>query len=291
MSEKPRLSVVVACYNTGAYLDEALDSIYGQSFGDFELILADDGSTDAATRNALSRAALRPRAALLRLPHRGAPAARNAAISLARGELLCAVDSDDRVLETWFEDAISALDGDPGLSFVSHWLRAFGDEDWEWRPETCDLASVLDSFNLNGATVVRRAAVDAVGGYEESLAQGCEDWDLWIRLVAAGHRGVILPRVYYLYRQRPGSLSRFMARGLLHPQLVARLVQRHRSLYAEHLRGLLVARAGRLAALDQGLVALDAEYHGPLGEALLARRAERAALAAARPPVPDEEAR
>lgn len=291
MSARPRLSVVVACYNSGSYLDEALDSIYAQSFGDFELILADDGSSDDATRQALARARLRPRAALLRLPHRGAPAARNAALARARGEFLCAVDSDDRVLETWFEDAIAVLDREPALSFVSHWLRAFGDEDWEWRPEGCDLPSVLDTFNLNGAALVRRAALEAVGGYDESMAQGCEDWDLWIRLVAAGHRGVILPRVYYLYRQRAGSLSRSMAHGLLHPQLVARLVQRHRGLYAAHLGPLLLARARRLALLEQGLLALDAEYHGPLAESLVARRSERAAAAGARRAARDAEVR
>ena len=79
---------------------------------------------------------------------------------------------------------MATLDARPDLSFVSHWLQTFGDEQWEWTPLRNDLGILLDYNVLNGAAMFRRTLVGDVGGFDESMREGCEDWEFWIR----GHR-------------------------------------------------------------------------------------------------------
>ena len=85
VSDTPKVSVIVPCYNLGEYLDEAVNSVLGQTFQDFEIIVVDDGSTDEAT-NALLADYRRPRTRVLRAPHGGLGAARHLAIASAQGE-------------------------------------------------------------------------------------------------------------------------------------------------------------------------------------------------------------
>jgi glycosyltransferase involved in cell wall biosynthesis len=273
----PRISVIVPCHDDGAYLDEALDSVFAQTLPDFEVVIADDGSTDPDTRARLGRID-RPRTRVLALPaSRGPAAARNAAIAAATGELLCALDADDRLAPECFARCVAELDRDPGLCFVSFWLRAFGAEDWEWRKERCDLAALLAECTVGTAALVRRAAVVAAGGYDEAPELiGNEDWDLWLRLVARGGRGVILPEVLFHYRRRPGSLSTATTQGERHLRFTRFFVDKHRELYQAHLGEVLVWRERDLAGL------LEANYTLERQIASLEAHAERRAREAGR---------
>ena len=96
------------------------------------------------------------------------------------------------------------------MVFVSHWLETFGDEHWTWTPERCELPALLARNAVNGAALVRREAFEAVGGYDESMREGCEDWDFWLRLVERGFPGTIIPEVLFYYRRRADSMSRDM---------------------------------------------------------------------------------
>src|SRR5262245_62911105 len=186
------------------------------------------------------------------------------------------LDADDRLEPTLLEKSVAALEEDPSLAFVSHWLRAFGDETGDWTPTRCDLTTLLDLNTVNGAALVRRSAVDAVGGFDESLRDGCEDWDLWIALVERGFRGTILPEVLYAYRRRPGSLSRAMLAGAGHPELYRRLAEKHAEAFREQLPSLLGRRDSDLCRLEAHLHDLELEHERWPGPEL-ARHREHAA--------------
>src|SRR5207249_10386848 len=111
----------------------------------------------------------RPRTRVLHTAHRGVSAARNVGIANATGTYLCALDADDRLDPGYFEKAVPVLDADPSIAFVSCWLRTFGDEQWEWKPEGCDLPALLWEDTVLTASLVRREAVLAVGGYDEQM--------------------------------------------------------------------------------------------------------------------------
>jgi glycosyltransferase involved in cell wall biosynthesis len=253
-----RVSIVVTCFNLGEFLAEALESVDRQTFQDHELIIVDDGSDDAATLATLESCKAQG-LQVLRTANRGLSAARNAGIAATSAEFVCCLDADDRLLPTMLERSVSVLDGSPDLAFASHWLRAFGHESWDWRPELCDFPDLLDVNTVNGAALVRRTAIEAVGGYDETWRDGCEDWDLWISMVERGYRGTIIPEFLFEYRRRLNSMSRVMQRRIGHPELYRRLMAKHSGTFRAHLSPLLLRRERDLATLRRHVQAMELE--------------------------------
>ena len=252
----PRVSVLMPCFNQGAFIHEAIESVLAQTVLDAEIVVVDDGSTDADTVARLD-ALQTPRTTVLRTPNRGLPAARNLAAKHARGDVFCALDADDRLAPVWFERALTILDGRPELAVVSHWLQAFGDESWTWTPGSCELPALLARNTVNGAALVRRAAFEAVGGYDETMRDGCEDWDFWLRLVERGFQGAIVPEVMFHYRRNASSMSRVMISGDDYRRVLEQLVSRHEAAYRAHLVDVIVAGARETEHLQAETAAMD----------------------------------
>jgi len=270
----PRVSVIVPCYNLGVFLDEAVSSVLAQTFQDFEILVVDDGSTDAETRALVDRYE-RPRTRVIRIEHAGLAAARNAGVAAARGEYLCALDADDRLAPAFLEKTVRTLDGDPSIAFASTWLRTFGTEEWEWKPERCDLPTLLSENTVLTASLVRRSAVADVGGYDTAMpVQGDEDWDLWLRLVERGHRGTILREVLFEYRRRPGSMSTICWHGPGHLPLAKYRIAMHEDAYRAHLSGVLRRQDDESAALLRHNDELERLIGSDLEPAVAARREE-----------------
>mgnify|MGYP003337977157 CR=1 FL=1 len=274
----PAVSVIIPCFNLGRYLEEAVVSVRRQTFHDFEIIVVDDGSTDPETSAVLDRC-VGNEATVLREPHRGLAAARNTAIASARGRYLCALDADDRLLPTFLEKTVAVLERDPAVTFVSAWLRTFGDESWEWTPERCDLPTLLSENTVLTAAVVRAEAVEAVGRFNTGMpVQGDEDWDLWLSLVERGYRGVILPEILFEYRRRPGQMSTDCWWGPGHLPLAEYRIARHASSYREHLVDVLLRQDRDLSALLRANDARERYLATELEPFVEARRAQLTAL-------------
>lgn len=274
----PRISVLVPCFDDGEWIDEAIGSVRAQTLQDFEIVVVDDGSTD---RKTLERLAAIERAGItvLHTANRGLPAARNHAARHASGSIFCALDADDRLAPTWFERGLAVLDSRPDVAFVSHWLEAFGDEHWTWSPSSCDLPALLARNTVNGAALVRRSAFESIGGYDETMRDGCEDWDFWLRLVERGSSGAIVPEVLFYYRRRTGSMSRTMtSEGRAAP--IEALVTRHEDQYRMHLIDVLTAKEQESGALEREVHDLLRNDLTVLTPALARAAEERAALAA-----------
>jgi len=279
----PRVSVVIPCYNLGRWLDEAVSSVLAQTFQDFEILIVDDGSTDAVTRDLLDGYA-RPKTRVFRIAHGGLAAARNHGIEHARGRYLCALDADDTLEPAFLEKLVHTLDADPSLTFGSCWLRTFGDESWDWTPERCDLPTLLWEDTVLTAALVRRAAVEAVGGYDTAMPeQGDEDWDLWLTLVERGYRGVILPEILFEYRRRPGSMSTICWHGSAHLPLAAYRFDKHREMYGRFLNDVLRHQDAETAELLRANDELERYMTSELAPALASRRKELETLRARLP--------
>ncbi len=274
----PKVSVIVPCYNLGAYLDEAVESVLGQTFQDFEIVIVNDGSTDPETNQLLVNYR-RPKTRVVQSDNRGLPAARNLAIAHSFGAYLCALDADDRLAPTFLERTTRILDEDRSVAFVSCWLRTFGTEDWVWKQDRCDLATLLGECTVATPSLVRREAVREVGGYDEKMiVQGYEDWDLWISLAEQGFLGVIVPEVLFYYRRRHGSMSETCCRGETHLNLMRYLVTKHEASYRQHLLELLVQKEATSCDLLKATYALDREIDSRLVPIIELRRQELARL-------------
>lgn len=190
----PIVSIVMPTFNRSEFLPAALDSVRAQTFTDWELIVADDGSDDA-TRNYLRTLPAPPRVRVLWLPHSGRPAvARNAAIREARGEYIAFLDSDDLWLPRKLACQTASLRRHEHRCW-SHTRFAIADAAGrvvEAAPGGMHAAKagwIRDSL-LRGETVialptvmVARADLEQLGAFDEGLRM-CEDDELWFRLAA-----------------------------------------------------------------------------------------------------------
>jgi glycosyltransferase involved in cell wall biosynthesis len=273
-----RISVLVPCYNLGAYLDEAVESALAQEHDNLEILVVNDGSTDPET-NRLLADYRRPKTRVFQSENRGPAGARNLALAHATGDYLCALDADDRLAPGYFARAAPMLDADPSLAFVSSWLQMFGAEETLWKQERCDLPALLAECTVCTAALVRKQAADAVGGFDESLpAFGYEDWDFWISIVEKGFRGVILPEVFFYYRRRPGSVSSVACFGETQLRLWQALIDKHRESYSRHVVDVLLWKDGEIADWMRGSRELERIVSDELPARLSRREAELARL-------------
>lgn len=270
----PAVSVIIPCFNLGAYLAEAADSVLSQTVDDYEILVGDDGSNEEETRKVVAGFA-RPKTRVFRFPHRGLAATRNALIAEAHGTYLCALDADDRLRPTYLEQTLQTFERDSGLTFVGTRLQMFGTETGVW-PGTlrCDLAALLVDDTVHTAALVRRDAVLAAGGYDERMpVQGDEDWDLWISIVERGGRGVILDEVLFDYRRRDGSMVQHCQTAEAHRVLHEYIVAKHAIAYRTHWQEVVESRESDIAQLRAAITPLERSIATELAPGI-ARRTE-----------------
>jgi len=209
----PRVSVVLATHNQAVWLGEAIDGVRAQTFADWELVVVDDGSTDG-TADVVRRYADDSRIRYLAQERAERSRARNRGIAETSGELVAFLDADDRWRPGKLARQVAALDADAAAGLCYTVARFIGPEGEELplrkpsgRPPSGDVFATLMRANvvILASVVVRRAGLDAVGGFDPAAAMtGCEDWDLWLRL-AQRYPAVGIDEELTLYRRHPGN--------------------------------------------------------------------------------------
>ena len=206
----PIVSVLIPTYNGAATLAETLASVFAQSFADFEVIVIDDGSTDA-TPDVLA-AAGDSRLRVVRQPNAGISAARNRGIAEARGEFIALLDHDDLWPADKLAWQVAALQADPAAVMAYGWTEQFGEGGGPAPIPHAPAGEVGDAFLRHnwiaspGQTLIRADALRTVGGFDPTL-WGADDWDLYVRLAAAGPF-VYQPKIALLYRIHATNSSR-----------------------------------------------------------------------------------
>jgi glycosyltransferase involved in cell wall biosynthesis len=220
------VSVVVPVYDQGAYLPATLESLRRSGVEDLDVVVVDDGSTDPGTVAVLDAVATSGAVSVLRCPHRGLSAARNAGLRRAVGDVVLVLDADDLIEPGFLPAAVAALRARDELAFLSGYVRYFGLLDLVYVPAgpVGELGLVLHT-SLKSMVLYRRDAVAAVGGYDEALP-AFEDWELQLRLQTAGHASDVVPVVGQLYRRHAGSMSFTTSNGM-RSELVQYLVRKH----------------------------------------------------------------
>ncbi|MEZ5175704.1 MAG: glycosyltransferase [Acidimicrobiia bacterium] len=202
----PRTSVIIPCFNQGPFIRQALISVFSQTDGDLDAIIVDDGSTEQATIDILSSLDL-PRVRVMRQPNRGLPAARNTGIAATDAEFVVTLDADDMLTPSYVHTLVGALETHPEAGYAHCWAELFGDFEAIWATRRPNPYQLMLTNSVVGCVLMRRHVWAAVGGYDESLRSGNEDWDLWIRLGAAGWHGTRIPEPLFRYRKHGVSMS------------------------------------------------------------------------------------
>lgn len=220
MRGAPRTSFLLPVYDCAATLSAAIDSALAQTDPDLEVVVVDDGSRDGSGEVARRVADRDPRVRVLAIPHGGIVAALNAGLAACRGELIARLDADDEAAPERLALQIPMLEASPELGVVDGQVTLFRDEGEvpggmaryaEWingvlTPDDFDRELLVESPILHPAATFRRSAVLALGGYRDGPFP--EDYDLWLRMHAAGWRLAKVPRVLLRMRDRPERLTR-----------------------------------------------------------------------------------
>ncbi len=239
----PKVSIVIPCYNLGAYLEDALASVFAQTFTDYEVVIVNDGSTDQTTNQLLERLASEGIRILATL-NRGPAAARNLAIGESQGKYVLPLDADDRIAPCFLEQAVAVMESTPEVSVVYGRVEFFGERSGEWlRPEYSPARILLDNL-IVATSLFRRDDWERVGGFCEEMRSGWEDWDFWLSLLADGGMVERLDEVVFFYRIRSNSRDRSLS-YLEKLILMLRLLGRHRIFYMRYWRPCLLLLLNR----------------------------------------------
>jgi glycosyltransferase involved in cell wall biosynthesis len=255
MDARPLISVVMPCHNAGAYLTVSAESALGQSYGHVELILIDDGSTDASPDIEAALARKYPdQVTLLRTAHAGPYPARNAGLSRAGGEFIAFLDSDDWWEPTALETLHAALStSNADLAYCGWQNVGEGVTSAPFVPPEYEKDDPVEGF-LRGcpwpihAALVRRSLVERLGGFSERRFSSM-DYDFWLRALEVTRAIVRVPEVLAYYRWHgPAQVSAVKWRQVLDALAVQRDFIRTNRELVSHLP------AQRLQELTEGQV-------------------------------------
>ena len=194
-----KVSIIIPCYNAGTLLIEAVQSALAQTYDDLDIVIVDDGSTDPITQQILEQATW-PRTRIIRQANAGPAAARNRAITMAMGHYILPLDADDTIEPEYVAKAVAVLDASPNVGIVYCKANKFGAECGNWDLPDFTLRELVIDNIIFVTALYRRADWETVGGYNEKLRHGMEDYEFWIKIVHLNREVIQLPEHLFNYR-------------------------------------------------------------------------------------------
>jgi glycosyltransferase involved in cell wall biosynthesis len=220
LDERPLVSVIIPAYNAELFIEETLKSVLAQTYKNIEVIVVDDGSQDRTAEIVNKFREIDQRVKLVTQVNSGVAVARNTGIAKAQGEFIAPIDADD----IWYPDNIAKQVECFERSPVKVGLV------YSWSVYIDEIGSLTGGFcagNITGnvyttliwqnfidnasASLIRRSVLEKVGLYDwklkEQKAQGCEDWDLYLR-IAESYEFAVVPEFLIGYRKTPNTMSK-----------------------------------------------------------------------------------
>lgn len=206
MENTPLVSVIVPCYNDWQYIEQAVNSALNQTYSNIEVIVVDDGS-DLRTKKVLKK--LEPKITrLLTQENQGQSTARNVGIRESKGEYVLVLDSDDYFEFTFVEKAVLALQQSNikivACYIVRYWNKIKIDE---YHHQGGDLSVLILNNQATGSVMFRKEDFTKVGGYDEAMRKGFEDWEFYIRVLKNGGSFYVIPEPLFNYNMRVDSTT------------------------------------------------------------------------------------
>ena len=220
------------CYNTSPlFLNEAVDSILAyKGQYNYEIIVIDDGSTEAGTLKALDDLKARE-IVVIRQQNQGPSAARNNAVKYTAAKFLLCLDSDNTVQPEFIDEGISLLNSNAKCAVVYAKPKFTGDASRnEYEVEAFNIERLFIENYIDMCSVIRRSAWESAGGLDITLKQH-EDWEFWLRLYKAGWQFNFVDKVLFTYRIRQGSL--ITQQEDAYKKIIAYIYQKHWDLLYE----------------------------------------------------------
>jgi glycosyltransferase involved in cell wall biosynthesis len=191
-----KVSVIVPCYNGGKTLVRAVDSIINQSYSENEIIVVNDGSNDERTLEVLK--GLPDQVQVINQENKGLSAARNTGLKSAKGHYVLTLDSDDYLSPTFLEKAVDLIEKEQGLAYVFTHINMFGEKQGVLQRKYNYFVQLFNN-QLPYCLLMQKELWEKVGGYDENMKLGYEDWEFNIRLGKNGYFGIELQEPLFNY--------------------------------------------------------------------------------------------
>lgn len=208
-STLPDITVLLPVYNGEEFIADAVNSILGQTYSNFVLLIIDDGSLDDTGKILEEMAARDPRIRLVRRENRGLIATLNEGMAICRTELIARMDADDVALPTRLALQKNFMDANPNVAVCGTEVILYekGSSVSYRTNAPFDVLCLFGSPLAHPTVMFRRSIVLKVGGYRASML-AAEDYDLWVRICQAGFCIANIPKKLLLYREHPNNSRR-----------------------------------------------------------------------------------
>lgn len=232
--DSPKVSVIIPCYNQGAFLKEAVDSVLNSTYKNYEIIIINDGSTDDFTIQLFE--SYNPRSSkIIHTDNQGPAAARNTGIGVAKGEYILPLDADDKISAEYMAEAVSVLDSSPDIGIVYSFAEMFGAKNGKWRLPAYSLDLML-TFNVIFCTAFyRKTDWMKVKGYKSDIPFGKEDWEFWLSLIELGVQVYQIPYVHFYYRTKVVSRDVLSNNGRKKNEINEVIYKYHKDIFDRYL--------------------------------------------------------
>ena len=204
---KGMISIVVPCYNQAQYLEECLQSVLDQTYENWECLIVNDGSTDNTEEIALEWEEKDSRFIYLKKENGGLSNARNYGITRAKGEYILPLDCDDKIGKDYLLKGIRVLKKNNNVGVVYCNARLFGKENKSWVLPPFDKKHLLCENLIFCTGIFLKEDWGKIGGYDENLKYGWEDWEFWINLLYSLNKEAFkLNYLGFYYRIKDNSM-------------------------------------------------------------------------------------
>lgn len=203
---KPQVSIIVPCYNQSQYLDEALNSVLVQSYTNWECIIVNDGSTDNTEEITLKWENKDSRFIYLKKKNGGLSAARNSGITISKSRYIIPLDADDILGKNYIKLALKEFSLDGTLKVVYSKGLKFGKEKGLLSLTPFSLKNLSRNCMIFASAMFKKEDWSRVGGYDEKMIYGWEDWEFWIAILKNGGNVKRIEEVCFYYRIKEVSM-------------------------------------------------------------------------------------
>jgi glycosyltransferase involved in cell wall biosynthesis len=204
------VSIIVPCYNQAHFLNDSLQSVLNQSYPHWECIIVNDGSPDDTAGVAQKWCERDSRFKYIKKENGGLSNARNAGITISKGEYILPLDADDCIHKDYLVKLVPQLQQDNSLAIVSCYSKFFdkslNEVVYELKPEGSTYHYLLYVNQLIATSLYRKKCWEEVGGYDESMKKGFEDWEFWLSITKIGWKYKVVPEFLFYYRKSKKSM-------------------------------------------------------------------------------------
>ncbi|WP_303317375.1 glycosyltransferase family A protein [Flavivirga abyssicola] len=258
MEVKSNVTVIIPCFNDGAYIIEALNSVLNQTLKPEKVIIVDDGS-DAKTKQIIESIDFKA-VEIIFQKNKGVSSARNKAVSLAKTEFILNLDADDYFDLTFIEKAVDVLNNNSKIAAVGCYAKTLKNNKLKSeirKPLGGSIKNFLIRNNLSANSMFRKECWEKAGGYDEQMTSGYEDWEFWISILKNNWESHVIKEPLFIYRIKNNSRD---ANALKRYDFKLRryIFDKHKELFLNHyefcitqlLRDNSVLRADKIKTKD-----------------------------------------